>query len=79
MWIRDRLRRVKTPASGTSTLTHGGLELDEAGRALYVDGAYVPLTAKEFDLMLALMQNPGRVMTREALAARGWRPGMDRS
>jgi len=73
---RAVLRRVKTPASGTSALTNGGFELDEAGRALYVDGAYVPLTAKEFDLMLALMQNPGRVMTREALAARGW-PGAD--
>jgi DNA-binding response OmpR family regulator len=74
---RAVLRRLKMPAPGSPALMGGGLELDEAGRMLYVDGAAVPLTAKEFDLMLALMGNPGRVVTREALAARGWPDGED--
>lgn len=69
---RAVLRRLKTAAPTASSRKTTGFELDEAGRTLYVDGAALPLTAKEFDLMLALVQNPGRVMTREALAARGW-------
>jgi DNA-binding response OmpR family regulator len=75
---RAVLRRLKTPAPGGSGLRAAtGFELDEAGRTLYVDGAAVPLTAKEFDLMVALMQNPGRVVTREVLAVRGWPDGED--
>ena len=74
---RAVLRRLKTPATAGSSVKEVGLWVDTAGRTLYVDGAAVPLTAKEFELMLALMQNPGRVVTREVLAVRGWPDGED--
>ncbi|HNY68888.1 MAG TPA: response regulator transcription factor [Bacillota bacterium] len=84
--VQRRLKATSTAtATGTATATASrgpalraaGLKLDEAGRMLYVDGAPVLLTAKEFDLVVALMQNSGRVVTREALAARGWPDGDD--
>jgi len=74
--VQRRLKATATASRG-SALRAAGLELDQAGRMLYVDGAPVLLTAKEFDLVLALMQNSGRVVTREALAARGWPDGED--
>lgn len=50
----------------------GPFELDAAERRLYRDGTQVALTPKAFDLLLALVENPGRLQTREALIARVW-------
>ena len=41
-------------------------------RAAFKDGAEVVLTMKEFDLMLFLMQNPGKVYSREKLLDLVW-------
>jgi len=46
------------------------LEADE--RRLLRDGAPVALTAKEFDLLLALVERAGRLCTREALVEAVW-------
>ena len=43
-----------------------------AERAAWRDGERVDLTAKEFDLMVLLMQNPGRVYSRENLLNLVW-------
>ena len=53
-------------------LTQGSITLDLAERAAWRDGAPVDLTAQEFDLMVLLMQNPGRVYSRENLLNLVW-------
>lgn len=50
----------------------GALELDEAKRRVRVRGREVELTSREFELLLQLARNPGRVFTRSQLLDRVW-------
>jgi len=73
--VRALLRR----AGGTVTehvLECGGLTIDPARRAVTREGAAVPLTTLEFDLLYFLASRPGRVFSREALMEQVW--GSDR-
>ena len=73
--IRALLRRAGAAAQQqkeADRLTQGAITLDVAERAAWRDGKPVELTAKEFDLMALLMQNPGRVYSRENLLNLVW-------
>ena len=73
--IRALLRRAGSAAQQqreADRLTQGAIILDLAERAAWRDGEPVELTAKEFDLMVLLMQNPGRVYSRENLLNLVW-------
>ncbi len=73
--IRALLRRAAASAQQqreADRLTQGSITLDLAERAAWRDGEPVELTAKEFDLMVLLMQNPGRVYSRENLLNLVW-------
>lgn len=50
----------------------GELKLDRDNRRLYISGAEVNLTAKEFDVLELLMMNPGKVYSRESLLNIVW-------
>lgn len=50
----------------------GGLEIDLAGREVYVDGVKASMTPKEYDLLFYLVQNKGRALTREQLLEAVW-------
>ncbi len=54
----------RPPASLVSV---GGLALDPEAREVTVDGVPVALTAREFDLLLAMARRPGVVFSREQL------------
>jgi DNA-binding response OmpR family regulator len=47
----------------------GGLRLDGASRTATADGRPVPLTATEYAVLAALLDNPGRVIPRRQLLA----------
>ena len=73
--IRALLRRAGAAAQQqreADRLTQGAITLDLSERAAWRDGEQVELTAKEFDLMSLLMQNPGRVYSRENLLNLVW-------
>ena len=73
--IRALLRRasIATPAQESpSVLRHGDLVADADRRTLSKGGVDVPLTVKEFDLVLFLMKNPGKVYSRENLLNLVW-------
>ena len=73
--IRALLRRAGAAAQQqreADRLAQGSITLDLGERAAWRDGAPVELTAKEFDLMVLLMQNPGRVYSRENLLNLVW-------
>ena len=57
-------------ASGA--LEGGGIRLDPDRAEATVRGRDVHLTRKEFDLLTLLMENTGRVMTRETLIDQVW-------
>jgi two-component system response regulator MtrA len=68
--IRTRLRRVTGDINGT--LTIGDLAIDIVEHTVARGGKEIPLTRLEFDLLVALAKEPGRVFTREALLGEVW-------
>jgi DNA-binding response OmpR family regulator len=73
--VRALLRRAgQTAQQGKSMnrLTRGPIAIDTDERSAWKDGQPVDLTAKEFDLMALLLQNPGRVYSRENLLNLVW-------
>jgi DNA-binding response OmpR family regulator len=48
--------------------------VDRDRREAAIDGEVVDLTAKEFDLLAVLAEEPGRVVPRQELFARVWDP-----
>ena len=49
-----------------------GLEIDVAGRNVYVDGVKAELTPKEYELLFYLVRNKGIALTREKLLYDVW-------
>ena len=75
--IRALLRRsggnkAAAAAAPAKELTIGTITLDLDARNAYRSGTLVDLTAKEFDVIEFLMQNPNRVYSREALLDTIW-------
>lgn len=65
--LRAIMRRRVPGATGERPLHFGRLELDTAARAVRLDGKSCELTAYQFDLLMALSKNAGRVLSRETL------------
>lgn len=70
--VRAVLRRG-APSAASELVRVGGLAIDPDARTAALDGAGVELTRLEFDLLLHLARNAGRVVTREELLAEVWR------
>ncbi len=70
--VRAQLRRASGIVGERGPLRHGRLELDEQARRVSVDGRELELTRREFDLLAALLGDPERVHTREALLELVW-------
>ena len=74
--IRALLRRVERArqlaAQGEPAIAVNGLLLDRAARRVTVDGGPVHLTPLEFDLLVALVEEPRRVRSREDLMREVW-------
>jgi two-component system phosphate regulon response regulator OmpR len=65
--LRAVLRRVRGAEGTEQPLHFGRLEIDTAARAVRVDGTQCDLTGYQFDLLVALAQRAGRVLSRDAL------------
>ena len=72
--VSARVKALLRRAGLGDSLVHGGLTLTPATRAATLDGAPVPLSRLEFELLLTLAQHPGLVWTRERLLERLWGP-----
>jgi DNA-binding response OmpR family regulator len=57
---------------GNEVLKFEGLEIDMAGRNVYVDGEKAELTPKEYELLFYLVRNKGIALTREKLLYDVW-------
>jgi TolB-like protein/Flp pilus assembly protein TadD len=58
--------------SGSAYYRFGSFHLDQAGRMLFRGKVKVPLTPKVFDILLILVQNAGRLVTKEDLLQSVW-------
>jgi two-component system response regulator MtrA len=68
--IRTRLRRTNADVAGL--LTIGDLAIDVQAHQITRAGKQIALTRLEFDLLVALAKEPGRVFTRDALLSEVW-------
>jgi DNA-binding response OmpR family regulator len=73
--LRRRPRAGTAAVPGTAAARRfGELEVDPQAREVRVEGAAVELTKIEFDLLDALSERPGAVLTRDLLLERVWGP-----
>ena len=72
--IKARLRRQGVVESGarSEVIASGEIILDPSRQALAVRGRQVSLAPKEFSLLQVLMENRGRVVTRQTLLDKVW-------
>ena len=69
--VEQAMFRVSGPP-GPQLLKVGDLSIDQERYEVTVAGRRVALTYKEFQLLVLLASNPGRVYTREALLSQIW-------
>lgn len=75
--VKAHLRRFLSLGSANETvskdiITVGGLELDKQTRSVTADGRKSSLTATEYNILLLLMENAGRVFSAEQIYSRVW-------
>ncbi|MGH8913946.1 MAG: response regulator transcription factor [Acidimicrobiia bacterium] len=79
--VRAILRRGQDPVQG-GVIRVGGLSIDAAAREAALDGELLNLSPKEFDLLRALAERAGEVVSKRELMAEVWREpygGSDRT
>jgi DNA-binding response OmpR family regulator len=71
--IFRRVNAIRAEMSSVKAVVKaGGITIDPERRSVVLDGRPLELTAKEFELLHYLAQNPGRVYTREQLLDFVW-------
>ncbi len=72
--VRGALRRASSGASSERNpkLVFGDIEIDAAGRNVRRGGEAVEMTAREFDVLLCLVNARGRVISRDDIFRRVW-------
>lgn len=80
--IRNVLARVRTvlrrtasgsiPKSGNDSVTFQGISIFPERKVCTLNGEEVKIPRKEFEILLMLLQNPGRVFSREEILKKIW-------
>lgn len=75
--VKAQLRRYMTLGGGMkqeneSTLTCGGVILNDEAKTVSVDGEMISLTPTEFQILKLLMQNPGKVFSPKDIYRAVW-------
>ncbi|CAN7202701.1 response regulator transcription factor [Pseudorhodoferax sp. LjRoot39] len=70
--LEARVRALTRRGSGatSSSIRHGPLEYDQAGRVATIDGRMVELSARELGLLEVLLQRAGRLVSKDQLVER---------
>lgn len=68
----DALLRRALRASAPPSFTAGDFEIDSARRRAQVRGVEVSLTAREYELLVHLVRNPNRTVTRDEILRDVW-------
>ena len=75
--VRELAARIRAISRRRRTEQQMGTErlvVDRSRRRVQLDGHEVELTAKEFELLAVLAEEPGRAVTRQELFSRVWDP-----
>ena len=73
--VKSQIRRYMQLGGGAvrqTVLRIGGLEIDDEGKTVAVDGESVMLTPREYDILHLLMENPGKVFSPKEIYRTVW-------
>lgn len=70
--LQALLRRTYDFATATTVLEHRGALLNTGDNTLTYQGEKIPLSKNEFRILLVLMQNKGKIVSREKLMEQLW-------
>jgi len=70
-------RRANAPSSANSELTYADVSVNLNARKVYRDTKEVRLSNREFDLLVYMMRNPGRVLSRTEILQQVWEVNFD--
>lgn len=72
--VKAVLRRTAANESGRlpEQISYQSLVIDITKKKASIDGVEIPLTKKEFEILCLLLQNKGRVFSREDILSRVW-------
>lgn len=71
--VKAHLRREKRKTDGESEkISVGEIEIDTNAFTVYKNGTAVPFSTREFQLLQYLMENAGKVLTREQIFSHVW-------
>ena len=70
--LRALLRRTARATVPAAAVPAGRLRLDRGARRVYLSDSEIALTGKEFDVLAALADKPGEVVSREQLMSDVW-------
>ncbi len=73
--VKAILRRTDSPNAAPRTLVIGDVEVDVGRREVRAAGRPVPLTTREFDLLVFLAEHAGLALTRRQLLDGAWGAG----
>lgn len=71
--IQALLRRTYDFAASVPVIEHRGAMLNTGDSTLVYNGEEIPLTQNEYKILLCLLENKGRVVSREKLMERLWK------
>ncbi len=70
--IRAVMRRTHQQKNNVSKIVIGSLIIDPATKAVYENGRRVHITKKEFEILMLLLVNRGKVVTKEEIYLSVW-------
>ena len=70
--VKAILRRSESGRGPKNAITITNLSVDKARREVKIDDAMLTLRTKEFDLLIAFVENPGIALTRDQLLESVW-------
>lgn len=77
--VRSVLRRSthrsaehQTEMEDENTIRYEGLEINNLSKRCFIEGQEISLTRKEFDILVLLLQNRNKILSREQIMKRVW-------
>ena len=71
--VRAALKRSETKSSGINgTSKFGNIELDNSKKRILIENKKIDLTKKEYEILKLLLENTGKVFSREDILHRIW-------
>lgn len=73
--VRSQVRRYMSLGGGekkSTSLTCGGIEMDDKAKSVTLDGEIVSLTPTEYDILKLFLQHPGEVISPKDIYRKVW-------